>query len=230
MFILLTISFMFVLISSSVSGTFFIEKRESSTLSNSDPQDLLIITPAEPDGENGWYISEPIISINLDLPISEIYYKIDSGCWMAYTEPFTQTWSDGNHIIEAKAIHCSFGEIYDSIEFKIDTTSPEIFTPEIFQCPFSIEAVALDQTSGMNKFDFYLDRCYKHTDTDEPYTWNPDSDEIHGRFHKIKIIAYDNAGNSKSDIVKVWIIQSKIINLRPIFQKNIFQFLFSNLF
>jgi hypothetical protein len=228
-FILLVISILIILTSSSVSGNVSLANRQNKPYLKTNFQDLIIITPSEPDGENGWYTTEPIISINTALPITEISFRIDDGCWTAYTGPFTQNWSDGYHTFEAKAIHCDCGEIYDFIDFKVDTTPPELFTPDIFQCPFSIKAYALDYTSEMNKFEFYCDWRYKHTDSNEPYTWNPDSDEIRGGIHWIKTIAYDNAGNSKSDEITVWIIQSKIISLKTILQRNIFQFLFSNL-
>jgi len=80
----------------------------------------------------------------------------------------------------------------------------------IFQFPFlftlifgkmDIEVHALDEISGINKVEFYIDDDLRYNDTAEPYNWTWDERKFFR--HKITVIAYDYAGNYDSDEVKV---------------------------
>jgi len=72
-----------------------------------------------------------------------------------------------------------------------------------------VKAKANDSTSGINHVEFYIDNVLTANISNEPFqfTWqktnglkllslNP--------LHKIKVIAYDNAGNSAKDEITVW--------------------------
>ena len=65
-------------------------------------------------------------------------------------------------------------------------------------------AIEDEETSGINRVEFFLDGASKHVATEEPYTWDFQS---RFGFHEIRVIAYDNAGNpSESDTtVKVFV-------------------------
>ena len=50
--------------------------------------------------------------------------------------------------------------------------------------------------------EFYIDDVLKANITSEPYSWTW-TDKTFGR-HTIKVVAYDDEGNSASDEIKVW--------------------------
>jgi len=59
-----------------------------------------------------------------------------------------------------------------------------------------IEAESKDYQSGIDKVEFYIDDELKETDISEPYSWMWDERALLRFRHTIKVIAYDNAGNS----------------------------------
>ncbi|MCD6147607.1 MAG: hypothetical protein J7J34_06385, partial [Thermoplasmata archaeon] len=66
----------------------------------------------------------------------------------------------------------------------------------------TIEANA-ESGTGIEKVEFYVDDELKATLTAEPYSWT--WDETAFFTHTIKVIAYDNAGNTATDEQAVWI-------------------------
>lgn len=66
-----------------------------------------------------------------------------------------------------------------------------------------IEVNALDNLSGIDKVEFYIDNKLKNVDETEPYSWTWD-EKVTFFPYEIKVIAYDSAGNQNSDIREVW--------------------------
>ena len=66
-----------------------------------------------------------------------------------------------------------------------------------------IEIEAIDEQSGISKVEFYLDDHLKSTDSTYPYAWTWEKNITFRFKHTIKIIAYDNVGNSKVDEIFV---------------------------
>jgi len=64
---------------------------------------------------------------------------------------------------------------------------------------------ATDDQSGIDYVEFYIDDEYKATDESKPYTWQWRWDSFSLRHrHTMKVVAYDLAGNSNYDEIKVW--------------------------
>ena len=61
-----------------------------------------------------------------------------------------------------------------------------------------------DETSGIEKVEFYIDGVYKASDGSPPYKWVWDESVFLG--HTIKVISYDKAGNKISKEVKVFVV------------------------
>ena len=59
-----------------------------------------------------------------------------------------------------------------------------------------------DDRSGVNKVEIYIDDELKTTDTEDPYGWR--WDEKTSSRHILKIVAFDNVGNSATDKLPVW--------------------------
>jgi len=107
-----------------------------------------------------------------------------------------------------------------------DTTPPqvEITTPQkgylyinladfvIMKIPFfttliigkiTVTVNAIDNQSGINRVEFYVDTELKANDTTAPYEWTW-TERGHFFPYLLKAIAYDNAGHHNSAEVKVW--------------------------
>ena len=67
-----------------------------------------------------------------------------------------------------------------------------------------IEVEAADQ-SGIEKVEFYLDDGSSAEETvyEEPYVWNWGRSSIINSKHTIIVVAYDNTGNFKTDMISV---------------------------
>ena len=66
-----------------------------------------------------------------------------------------------------------------------------------------IEVNALDNLSGIEKVEFYIDDKLKGEDKTEPYSWTWD-EKVTFFPYTIKVTAYDKGGNQNSDIRTVW--------------------------
>ena len=67
----------------------------------------------------------------------------------------------------------------------------------------TVETNVLNESS-IDRVEFYVDDELKCVDEETPYEWLWDEKAI-GR-HEIKVVAYDNEGNTASDSQEVWII------------------------
>ena len=164
---------------------------------NTPPATTSTINPASPDGSNGWYVSDVVITLTSNdtgSGIDTIFYRIGDGDWNEYTGNISLT-EDGTHTIYYYAVD-NVGNVEEekSIEMKIDKTSPEI-SYNITGTPGSngwyvsdivIEAIATDATSGISEIKYKIDDEW--IDYTEPFSL---SDGI----YSIEIYAKDAAGN-----------------------------------
>jgi len=92
------------------------------------PKTTITVTPAQPDGENGYYKTTPMVVLSATSPVDtapQIYYYIDSGSQILYTAPFSIP--DGTHTLYFYAKD-RYGntEQAQSRQFKVDSTKPTI--------------------------------------------------------------------------------------------------------
>ena len=71
---------------------------------------------------------------------------------------------------------------------------PILRTRAIVIGKITVTVNATDETSGMDRVEFFVDGAVKNVDTAAPYEWV--WDERTFTSHTLKVIAYDNAGNS----------------------------------
>jgi PKD repeat protein len=65
-----------------------------------------------------------------------------------------------------------------------------------------VEVEAYDSDSGVNRVEFYVDGSLQDSDNSAPYSWTW-SEWAFFR-HTLKVVAYDNAGNSNEEEIIVW--------------------------
>jgi hypothetical protein len=143
-------------------------------------------------GENGWYDSDLTITITWDPEeIAAVYYRLDDGEWTLYTEPIVVS-EDRVHTFEW---YCIDNEGNQSavcgFDFKIDQTDPIIELTWDGENSKLIADVS-DETSGVNRVEFYVDKKLIGTVTEEPYEYEWSGI---GTGHIVQAIVYDNAGN-----------------------------------
>ena len=153
------------------------------------------LSPATPDGNNGWYKSSVTVTLTADdnVKMGTIYYRINGGSWLVYTAPFTIS-NDGSYVIDYYAVDSVGNEgAHGSVSFKIDATAPtaSISSPQAGYIYFfgrelmprllfkdkaliigglNAEATASDSTSGVFVVKFNEDGTTFAEDTSSPYS------------------------------------------------------------
>jgi len=90
----------------------------------------LDITPANPDGKNGFYITQPEVKITVTNPAGltySVYYKVDSEAFEKYTTGFKIVIPEGVHTLSYYT-QDSYGnkENTKQAQFKVDLTKPSL--------------------------------------------------------------------------------------------------------
>jgi hypothetical protein len=78
----------------------------------------------------------------------------------------------------------------------------QIFRTTVIIGSIDIEVDAYDTGSGIDYVEFYIDNVIKDTSYGPIYNWT--WSELSFRRHYIKVVAFDNAGNSAFDEIRVW--------------------------
>ncbi|KAA0001778.1 MAG: hypothetical protein FE044_04010, partial [Thermoplasmata archaeon] len=180
------------------------------------PETSIILDPAVPDGNNGWYISNVGVSFvasDGDSNHVTTYYSIDGKEWQQYTHPLTL--GDGVHIIKYYSIDENGNkEAVKTKEIKVDIYAPVITVekPKNYLYIFDREIIPLRKpviigsitikasiedpaTSGIDKSTLYIDGTPRQTFESSieciEWQWN----EFSFGYHTIEIKAMDKAGN-----------------------------------
>lgn len=89
------------------------------------PTTTFELSPLNPDGANGWYISSPIVTLSSN-EAGVIYYQLDStstGSYLAYSNPLTVP--AGMHVIYYYSVDSAGNtEAVQSRQIKVDTSDP----------------------------------------------------------------------------------------------------------
>ncbi len=185
-------------------------------IDKTSPNTPYSLSPALPDGDNGWYVNP--VEVTLEAAdnhsgVNATEYRIDDGAWQPYREPFTVS-RDGEHTILYRSVDAVGNvEASESFDVRLDTSQPDIslVTPEtglylfgrkILDLPgqtiiigsITIEAEAADTASGMQQVEFYVDDDLQETVSDVPFEWQ--WDEFAVGTSTLKVAAVDSAGNT----------------------------------
>lgn len=156
-------------------------------------------------GENGWYISPVVLSINSNDSLSGIdttEYRVNNGTW---TSGNTVSLSEGTPLVESRSTDKAgnISPIYDtnSLNIKIDTTNPTI-NPSIsgtkglqewYTSDVIISSNASDSTSGINFTEYRIDGGNWQIGDSPSITENGS--------HTIDFRTTDNAGRTSTDTI-----------------------------
>ena len=177
------------------------------------------ISPATPNGKNGWYTSDVTITLTAEdnVKVGAIKYRIDGGSWLTYTAPLT-IGIEGEHTVEYYPVDTVGNEgATGSVSFKIDKTNPtasitvpqagyiyffgrELMPRLIFKDKALIigglvaQATASDAMSGLYVVKFNEDGTTFAEDTTSPYQ-APLPFSLFAA-HELTVTAEDMAGNT----------------------------------
>ncbi len=99
------------------------------------PTTVIDVNPPQPDGENGWYKTAPMITLSTD-ETATTYYRWDDGPDTTYTASFAAP--EGTHTLSFYSVDLVDNvEIFHYQAFKVDTTAPNA---PMFNTVFPINA------------------------------------------------------------------------------------------
>ena len=173
-----------LLLGVSVTPSFGISNNDDTT----PPVTTHTLDPPEPDGLNGWYISDVNVTLSaIDISgINATYYRIKSGEWEIYNSPFVISEDENDILIEYYSVD-NVGNIEEIKSFMvdIDQTEPEINLwweiiggDKLTGWHILFTADAWDECSRMNRVEYYLNGFLQENITGPgPYYW-----ELHWPF------------------------------------------------
>ena len=150
-------------------------------------------------GEEGWYVSTVTVILSASdatSGVSVTMYRVDGGSWAAYTDSLRSE-GEGDHLLEYYSRDAAGNnETTKSLEFKLDTSAPEIVfvapAPDSWQTASVIVLWAgVDGGSGMKRYEIAVDGGDPVSLYDGIWGLTGLSDGS----HTVTVIGNDRAGN-----------------------------------
>ncbi len=179
------------------------------------PQVSITLNPVNPDGSNGWYKTNPTVTLtaNDNYDLSRIEYQWDStvGSWITYVNPF-QVPSEGQHVLYYRSLDTAgnFSETgIKNIKYDATTLTEGPMHVSVSPDPTSGSTAtvkwdeATDNT-GINKYEVTWSlNDVSHTHTVGGDIRKDDIDQLTEGVWKITVKAFDGVGNSKEASVNL---------------------------
>jgi len=199
-----------------IAGSLSVEKhssiigsvKELNTMTKTESRGIYVILHGEM-GENGWFISPDIyfeVIANNGSEVVAVYYRIDNGAWIEYTEPFVFPPGWFHHL--EVLVYDQYGNPwYFSFEIKIDCTLPTIELQKKILSLHKMKFIAdvSDEPSGVWRVEFYFDNELNFTDYDFPFEWIWTGSGNHTVTAKV----FDWAGHSANSSISTPYVQSQ---------------------
>ncbi len=72
---------------------------------------------------------------------------------------------------------------------------------------FKVVMIEVQVSEGVNKVEFYVDGVLQYTSSNGPYKWEWDTEDAQAGEHEIKVVAYDNSGNTKEKVITIEVLK-----------------------
>ncbi len=162
------------------------------------------ITPREPDGNNNYYISRPVVKLSGDEPV-DVQYHLDGGDVIYGESSTTVVVPEGNHTIYFRVVDKeNQWSKWLLVNVSVDQTPPELFITTTPPVPdgnsgwfITKPTVILNSNEPLNNSLFSVGSG-EETEYDSPH-------QVNEGVHYYSFTAYDLAGNSNKthSIIKV---------------------------
>ncbi|MNI17994.1 hypothetical protein D3C73_713880 [compost metagenome] len=143
------------------------------TVGTSPPVTTASVSPAQPDGHNGWYVNPVTVSLSAVGNLSDAAkteYSLEGGVsWQLYSVPVTFE-QDGNYTLSYRSTdHAGNEETAKTISFKIDKTAPTGTTAYSQTTPTTQDVVAtitpsepvtITNNGGSSSYTFYFNGSF----------------------------------------------------------------------
>ncbi|TDD72611.1 carbohydrate-binding protein [Jiangella aurantiaca] len=153
------------------------------------------VAPAEPDGQDGWYVTPVTVTLSADDPDADIEYRVGEGEWTAYTGPVTLD-EDGTHTVAYRATNAAGTSEAGTVEVAVDVTAPETTATvegdldgDVYLGPATLTLAATDAASGAVETHYRLAGDADHTVYSGPVTLDP------AAVYEVEYRSVDAAGN-----------------------------------
>lgn len=160
------------------------------------PTTDISVDPATPDGENGWYVTAPSITLSCDDPEASTWYRWSADEFVEYATPLSA--AEGTSTLTYYSEDAiGNAETHNTLTVKVDTATPVQVT-NLSAIAVSESAIdlewdgATDETSGVWGYRIYQDGSFVTTVTATAYQatgLTPDT------LYSFTVSAYDRAGN-----------------------------------
>ncbi|WP_199701283.1 LamG domain-containing protein [Jiangella rhizosphaerae] len=162
------------------------------------PATTATVTPAAPDGADGWYVTAPAVTLAATGGSGALTteYALGDGEWTTYTAPITVP--DGVHTVRYRSRDAA-GTVEEeqTLDLKVDTTAPSVALAGVADGAsyglhevLSVTASADDAGSGLASWQLLLDG----EPVDSPLTL--DLAGLTAGSHEVGVVATDVAGST----------------------------------
>lgn len=190
------------------------------------PQTTAAVTPATPDGQNGWYKTAPTVTLSASdncSGVSATEYSTDGGAtWQPYNAAFVFSTEGTTRILYRSTDRATNSETSQSVTLKIDTSAPSLIlsaTPSVIW-PITGETVNVridgsgsDSVSGLASVSYLVTDEYGTPLTlplrslsGSSTIWNEtlpvearrEGTDLNGRLYVVVATLTDTAGNTST--------------------------------
>jgi hypothetical protein len=185
------------------------------------PTTGITLNPLVPDGANGWFVTQPSITLlatDLVSGVNAILFHWGSDSYSTYVSPFTA--ADGDLTLHYYATdNAGNSSTPATIEIKTDTVPPVAFTPTANPASWTAaNSVAIsfsttDASSGIGSYSIKLDSGAYTNNVTSPYALDVTS--VADGTHTVTVKAIDSAGNYTEEPVSIYLDKTAPVSFTP---------------
>lgn len=183
------------------------------------------VEPAEPDGDNGWYVSPVTVTGVASDESATVEVNLDGSGWTSTDGGVLVVDSEGHHTVDMRAVSDDEVSETRSVEFSVDFTAPTVDIEgiedgrEFIHGAGDLVSWSFDDAgSGVGSVTIRVDG--------EDVDWDVDSEApfIPGNLdpgnHELEIRVEDMAGNATDELLSFAVVEAPQWNARTVYRSG----------